>query len=83
MGTSESTMGMSRLASPILQDEPAKLSIKEQLAAANIEIPYIKGENPYERDRRERMARNAYVMAVSIPITSAREDPRHEANIAL
>ena len=59
------TMSPAQLVSCTSQAEPAEMTLKERAAAITLRIAHIEGENPYERQRRERIARNEAILAVS------------------
>ena len=68
-----------QLRSSASQAEPAEITLKERAAAIQLQITHIEGENPYERQRRERIARNEAILAVSLaalwPAQCADEKP--------
>lgn len=59
-------MSPAQLVSCISQAETAEMTLKERAAAIAPRIAYIEDENPYERQRRERIARNNAILAVSL-----------------
>ena len=62
----EVTMMPAQLVSCPSQAEPAEMTLKERAAAVTLRIAHIESENPYERQRRERIARNEAILAVSL-----------------
>ena len=59
-------MSTAQLVISTSQAEPAEMTLKERAAAVQLRITHIEGENPYERQRRERIARNEAILAVSL-----------------